>query len=250
MFGVKQRVLYWMYRNKGGEAMLAICKREFIQSFKGFKSIIVIAIFLLTAYYSKSFADLLLSLNIDFTTEEKQIIQTIGISFLIMFFGMLFVMGLSHDTINREMHERTIRFLVTRTSRTSIIVGKFLGISLFWFVCLLASFVIISIFVHDFDFIVLFQSTSLAVYYSALTVLLSVLIPKPGFTMFLSVVLGIAFPIFNGWLVLTTNNWVSWLKYIFPFYYLDEVNGMFLIVFLLAAVFVAIAILAFRRREC
>ncbi|KAB8130308.1 ABC transporter permease subunit [Gracilibacillus oryzae] len=230
--------------------MLAICKREFIQSFKGIKSIIIIAIFLLTAYYSADFSDLLLSLSDDFTSEEKQIIHTVGISFLIMFLGMLFVMGLSHDIVNREMHERTIRFLVTRTSRTSIIVGKFLGIALFWFVCLLTSFVIISIFVHRFDLITLFQSASLAIYYSAFTVLLSVLIPKPSITMFLSIVIGIAFPILNGWVSLTSNVWVSWLKYLFPFYYVEEQNYSFLVVLLLAGVMVGIALLVFRRREC
>src|SRR5690625_5191418 len=116
--------------------MLAISKREFIQSFKGIKSIIIIAIFLATAYYSARFSDWLLSMNLDFTSQEMELIHTFAISALIMFFGMMFAMGLSHDAINREMHERTIRFLVTRTSRTSIIIGKFLGITLFWFVCL------------------------------------------------------------------------------------------------------------------
>ncbi|SHM77201.1 ABC transporter permease subunit [Gracilibacillus kekensis] len=230
--------------------MLAICKREFIQSFKGIKSIIVIAIFLITAYYSADFSNLFLSLSNDFTSEEKEVIHTIGISILSMFFGMLFVMGLSHDTVNREIHERTIRFLVTRTSRASIIFGKFLGIALFWFVCLLTSFVIISIFVRDFDFIIFFQSTSLAVYYSAFTVLMSVLLPKPSLTMFLSIVIGLAFPIFNGWVTLTSNGWVSWLKYVLPFYYTEDQNFEFLVILLLAGVMIYIALLVFRRREC
>ncbi|MFD2627424.1 ABC transporter permease [Oceanobacillus kapialis] len=232
--------------------MLAICKREFIESFKGFKSIIVIAIFLVTAYYSADFSNFLLSLDADFTSEEEQILHTFGIAALIMVFGMLFVMGLSHDTVNREVHERTIRFLVTRTSRSSIIIGKFLGIALFWVVCLLASFLIITIFVHEFDVTTFLQSTSLAIYYSAVTVLVSVLIKKPGFTMFLSVVVGIAFPIFNGWVTYTSNAWFSWMKYFLPFYYLDDLslNYKLFVVLLLAGVLVMIALLVFRRREC
>lgn len=230
--------------------MLAISKREFIESFKGIKPIIIIAIFLITAYYSGKFSDLLLSENIDFTAEELEVIHTIAISGLLIIFGMLFVMGLSHDTMNREMHERTIRFLVTRTSRSAIIIGKFVGIWLFWIVCLVTSFLVISIFVHKFDMITLFQATSLVAYYLALTILLSVLIPKPGFTMFLSIVLGIAFPIFNSWTVFTSNAWVSWMKYPLPFYYIDERNFNFIGILLLVGVILFIAVAIFNRRGC
>ncbi|MDX8045363.1 hypothetical protein SH601_05110 [Gracilibacillus sp. S3-1-1] len=230
--------------------MFAISKREFFESFKGVKSIIIIAIFLMTAYFSTKFSDWLLFMNIDFTSQETELIHTFAISVLILVFGMLFTMGLSHDVMNREIHERTVRFLVTRTSRVSIIMGKFLGVVLFWFTCLLTSFLIISIFAHQFDVITFLQSLSLLVYYCACTLLLSVLISKPGFSMFLSMIIGIAFPIFNGWVFFTTNAWISWLKYLLPFYYVNDQDYRFMVIFLLAGVLLFIALKVFKRREC
>src|SRR5690606_30902758 len=111
--------------------MYTLAKREFINLFKGIKSIIVVVILLITSYYSAKFSNLLMS-GIELTAKEAENIHTFGLLGLMLLFGQLFVTGLSHDSINRETHERTIRFLVTRTSRTSIIIGKFIGIWMFW----------------------------------------------------------------------------------------------------------------------
>jgi ABC-2 type transport system permease protein len=174
----------------------------------------------------------------------------VGLLALILLFGQLFVMGLSHDTINRETNERTMRFLVTRTSRTSIIFGKFLGIWLFWFVCLTVSFLLISIFAQKIDAFIFSQTMSLLTYQIALTFLFSVLIPKPGFTMFLGIVVGLVFPIIGFWVSFTSNVWVSWIKFITPYYYLTREDYTFLVIVLLAGVMLMIAILIFKRREC
>ena len=159
-------------------------------------------------------------------------------------------MSLSHDSINRETHERTIRFLVTRTSRTSIIVGKFFGIWMFWFICLTVSFLVTSIFAQRIDVFLFSQTLSLLTYQIALTILLSVLIPKPGITMFLGIVLGIALPIFGLWVEFTSNVWVSWTKFITPYYYLLREDYTFLVIVLLAGMMLVIANLIFKRREC
>ena len=143
--------------------MYVIGKREFISLFKGIKSIMIIVIFLVTSYYSAKFSNLLMS-GIELTAKEAEHIHTVGLLTLLFLFGQLFVMGLSHDSINRETHERTIRFLVTRTSRTSIIFGKFFGIWLFWFVCLIVSFLLISIFAQKIDMFIFSQTMSLLTY--------------------------------------------------------------------------------------
>ncbi|MBM7578134.1 ABC transporter permease [Jeotgalibacillus terrae] len=228
--------------------MFAISKREFLRLMKGIKSIIIIAILLITAYFSAKFSSLLLTLD-EFTASEADIIHTAGFLVLLLFFGQLFVMGLSHDVMNREMHDRTIRFLVTRTSRLSIVLGKFLGVSLFWFTCVAVSFLIVFFFSHSFDWLSFLQLMSLLIFQIALTILLSVLIPKPGFTMFLGVIVGLASPILGFWLTLTNNPWVSWLKFATPYYYLEE-DYTFPIILVLAAVLLAVAHLVFQRREC
>lgn len=229
--------------------MYVIGKREFFSLFKSIKSILIIGILLLTSYYSAKFSYVLMSL-IELTPSEKEQIHTVGLLTLLFLFGQLFVMGLSHDCINRETYERTMRFLVTRTSRTSILCGKFLGITLFWFVCVAISFLIISIFAKQFDIFIFSQIMSLLIYQIALTILLSVLIPKPGITMFLGTIIGLAFPIFGLWISFTSNVWISWVKFITPFYYLERDDYTLVVILLFAGLMLFIANLIFKRREC
>ncbi|WP_186580373.1 ABC transporter permease [Aquibacillus kalidii] len=230
--------------------MFSIGKREFISLFKGIKSIVIIAILLVSAYYSTKLAELLLSTGMNISAEERQNIYTVGIQFLILLFGQLFVMGLSHDVMNKELHERTIRFLVSRVARSQIVIGKFLGIWLFWLTCLFVSFLIVCVFAQTFDIIAFLQLTSLLTYQISLTILLSVLVPKPGFTMFLGILVGIAFPILIAWVTLTSNVWVAWMRYITPFYYIQHPNFAFLTNLLLSCVMLIISIEIFKRRDC
>lgn len=229
--------------------MYVIGKREFISLFKGIKSIIIVVMLLVTSYYSAKFSNLFSS-GIELTAREAENIHTAGLLILILLFGQLFITSLSHDSINRETHERTIRFLVTRTSRTSIIIGKFFGIWLFWFICLTISFLLTSIFSKKIDVFIFSQTMSLLTYQIALTILLSVLISKPGFTMFLGIVLAVVFPIFGFWAAYTSNGWVSWTKFVTPYYYLIREDYSFLVIVLLAGILLVIANLIFKRREC
>ncbi len=229
--------------------MYVIGKREFFSLFKSIKSILIIGILLLTSYYSAKFSYVLMSL-IELTASEKEQIHTVGLLTLLFLFGQLFVMGLSHDCMNREMHERTIRFLVTRTSRSSILYGKFVGIVLFWFVCVAVSFMIISIFAKQFAVFIFLQIMTLLIYQIALTILLSILIPKPGITMFLGTIIGLAFPIFGLWVSFTSNVWISWVKFITPFYYVERDDYTLVVILLFAGLMLFIANLIFKRREC
>ncbi|WP_066307607.1 ABC transporter permease [Bacillus sp. FJAT-29814] len=229
--------------------MYVMGKREFLSLFKGVKSLIVIVILLLTSYYSAKFANLLMT-GMELSAKEAENIHTVGLLGLLLLLGQLFVAGLSHDTMNREIHERTMRFLVTRTSRTSILLGKFFGIWLFWFSCLAISFILISIFSQRIDFFIFSQVLSLVTYQICLTILLSVLVSKPGITMFLGIVIGLIFPILGFWVVFTSNVWVSWVKFMTPFYYLEREDFTFLVIFILAGIMLVLANLIFKRREC
>lgn len=228
--------------------MIAIGKREFISMFKSIKSIIIIAILLVTSYYSAKFSELLVS-SIAFTEKEMADIHTVGLLFLLLVFGQLFVMGLSHDSINKESHERTMRFLVTRTSRLRILLGKFAGAWLFWFTCTLISFLLIGIFSLKFNFFIFSQVIALLTFQIALAIFLSIIIPKPSVTMFLGILIGLLFPILSLWLVVTDKNWISWLKFSSPYYYLVADNYLFLIIFGLAGLILAAAMAIFNRRE-
>jgi ABC-2 type transport system permease protein len=229
--------------------VLVIAKKEFSQLFSGFKSLIVITLLLVTSYYSAKFSSFLAN-DIELSAKEVENIHVIGLLFIIILFGQLFIMGLSHDVMNRELHERTMRFLVSRTSRLSIVVGKFIGIWAYWFVCIVVSHILISIFSHKFDLFIFSQLMSLLTYQISLTILLSIIIPKPGFTMFLGVVIGLIFPILSFWLTFTSSAWFSWMKYGNPYYYLNREDFTFLMIPVLAGLMIALAYLLFKRRDC
>ncbi|MDQ0430159.1 MULTISPECIES: ABC transporter permease [Caryophanaceae] len=228
--------------------MIAIGKREFISMFKSIKSIIIIAILLITSYYSAKYSEILAT-AIALTEKEMANIHTVGLLFVLMFFGQLFVMGLSHDSINKESHERTMRFLVTRTSRLRILFGKFAGAWFFWFASILVSFLLISIFSLKFDFFIFSQVIALSTFQISLAILMSVVVPKPSITMFLGILIGLLAPILGAWIALTDNTWISWLKFASPYYYLVEDNYLFLIIFCLAGLMLAAAATIFNRRE-
>jgi len=229
--------------------MVAIFKREFFQLFKGVKSILIVLLFLTTSYYAAKFSELLKG-TMQLTAEEAEDIQLLGIMLLIWIFGQLFVTSLSHDSINREIQERTMRFLVTKTTRSSILFGKFFGIWMFWFVCMFLSFGVIGFISHHLNFFLFFQALALLTLQISFVLFVSVLIPKPSVTMFFGILAGLIFPILGGWLVLTSNPFISWLKYITPYFYVDDEDYKFLVVFLLAGILVYLANLVFKRREC
>ncbi|WOD63606.1 ABC transporter permease [Niallia taxi] len=229
--------------------MFEIGKREFLQLCKGVKSVLIILLFLVTSYYSAKFAEPLAEVT-EMTAKEAAQAHVAGLMFLILIFGQLFVTSLSHDSINREIHERTMRFLVTKTTRLSILLGKFLGIWMFWFVSLFLSYLIISIITKKVSILMFSQTMSLLTFQVAFVLLLSVLIRSPGITMFVGIISSLIFPIIGGWLMLTSNPAISWLKYITPYYYMEKEDYKFLIIFVFAAVLIYLADLVFKRKEC
>ncbi|MED4343893.1 hypothetical protein [Heyndrickxia coagulans] len=100
------------------------------------------------------------------------------------------------------------------------------------------------------SFLYFFQTICILTYQVALTIMLSAMISKPGMTMFLSVILGIAFPIVGIWLALTSKAWIAWLKYITPYYYLERDDWTCLVIVLIAGLMLVIANAVFGRREC
>ncbi|MEW4327470.1 ABC transporter permease subunit [Rossellomorea marisflavi] len=229
--------------------MFAIAKREFFQLFKGFKSIAIILMLLVPTYYFAKFSSMFES-ALELTPDEADMAHSAGLLVVMIVFGQLFVMGLSHDTMNREMHERTMRFLLTRTSRRSIVAGKFLGILAFWFACITVSHVIIAIFSHRFDAFTFFQLMGLIACQVAFTVFLSTVVPVPALTMFMSIIAGILLPILGYWLAYTSNPWFSWMKYVDPNYYLVREDYTFLLMYLDAFILLLLSYVFFRRRGC
>lgn len=227
--------------------MFVIGKREGVQLFKSVKSIIIIAILLLTSYYSSKFSHLFVSFA-DLTEAEARHAHLAGLSVLLLLFGQLFINSLSHDSLNREIHDRTIRFLITRTSSRSILLGKFAGIWMFWMVCFVVSFLITLFYSRQVDLFIFAQIIGLLTYQTAFVILFSAVTPRPSVSMFAGVLIGLFFPLAGMWLTFTTNPWVSWLKWVTPYYYLERNDYSFIMMFALAVVMLAVANYIFKRR--
>lgn len=235
--------------------MWSIAKHESIQLLKSVKSILVLLFLLGSAYAGVSVSETLkgflempnqgdLSIS-----ENEAMIYSIGLSFVILIFGPLFAFILSHDAMNREIEQRTMRFIVTKIERKKIVLGKVIGHLLFWFIILTVSHLLILILSGYFSFYALSQSASFLAVFVSLAMLLSMIIKKPILSSFISILLGIAIPIVSLWAMFSDKWYIAIFKYASPYYYLENDTMLFLINFAFAAIYVLLAIYLFRKRD-
>src|SRR5690625_3621684 len=134
---------------KGGVCMWSIAKHESLQLLKSLKSILVLLFLLGSAYIGVKITEPLKdSLNMLAETdpmivENEALISSIGLAFVVLIFGPMFALVLSHDAINKDVEQRTMRFLVTKISRRNIVLGKLVGHLLFWFTILTIAYLLV-----------------------------------------------------------------------------------------------------------
>ncbi|MCR8645251.1 hypothetical protein NV379_21580 [Paenibacillus sp. N1-5-1-14] len=230
--------------------MLGIARREFLKLFKSFRAIAVIAIMLLVAYNGAKLMSSVILLGELGVGSSSNSLYTGIIYILMLLLGFLFVFSISHDTLNKEMELQTIRYLVTRTSRLSVFLGKCIGIIVFWMCCILLTYGVLSYFAKQIlvvDFLVLMSFIS---YMIGLNMLLSMVIPKSSLSMFIAIVLGIAMPVLGLMALGSDKLWLQVTDYILPYYYLKQDAMWFKsIPFLQGVVFAGVAYMLFRRRD-
>ncbi|WP_130859425.1 ABC transporter permease [Gracilibacillus phocaeensis] len=173
-----------------------------------------------------------------------------GLMLVLILVSPLFVTSLSHNAINKEIDTRTIRFLATKTSRDQIILGKFIGILLFWSVCIAVALLLIIPFSKTFSFLGLIQSIIFVAYFIGWSLLLSTVISKPALTMFLGIVLAIAFPVLGLWSTGTDKFYIEVIGYITPyFYYTQEETYYSYFVVIFPILFMLFSLFIFRKRD-
>lgn len=245
--------------------MYTIMWKEFFSLLKSFKSIAVVAFFILVTFIISRFLN-----NLPFQFIEGNMSPfLLSIRLLVGAFGFLFGLTLSHDILNREMESQTIRYLVTKTSRIHLILGKSLGVYLFWIFSITVSFIIISYYAESFFLFSYIQLLSFMAYVVGLTILLSFFIKKTSYSMFISVILGILIPTLGVWVTTiqldwntltftlpvndTTGNFLYFipyfLKFLLPYYYFSLENALSLLPFLLGIIFIIITIILFKRSD-
>ncbi|WP_339186361.1 ABC transporter permease subunit [Brevibacillus sp. FSL K6-6036] len=226
--------------------MWAICIHEFIRLFRSVKSLITIAFIAGVSYWV---SDLVNQAAGFISQHELTEGHALGVFALVMLFGPLFVFGLSHDMINREVSSWTVRFLVTRTSRFRIVLGKCFGVLLFWLCCMLVTFGTVLASVHTFDVKTFLECMSMLVYSVSLCLLLSVLIARPSYTMFGGIILGLFLPILGIWTLASSQPAAKWIGYLLPYAYLEKGEAYIGVIWLYALLFLAASALLFQRRD-
>ncbi|WP_243550582.1 ABC transporter permease [Priestia megaterium] len=228
--------------------MFTICFREFKDLFKSIRSIIVIlvifAVTLGVARLISQFGEQIKAFGLGSNAYAG------GLLTLLLIAGPLFVTSLSHNIINQELHSRTIRFLATKTSRNKIVLGKFLGVILFWIVSLLIALLLVVPFSKEFYFPEFIQAVIFISYFVGLTILISTLIIKPSITMFLGIAIALAMPVLGIWSMISENIFLKIASHITPyFYYTQETTSYTYFVIFFPIVFLALSLFIMRKKE-
>lgn len=231
--------------------MIHVLKREFIDLFKSVRSILIIVFITFISYQSATFIDNNPSFINGFmeSAGEEGSVYTAAIALIVMVFGFLFVFATSHDLVNKEIELKTMRLLVTKVSRLQIMMGKFLGTMLFWFVTVSISFAIISVIAGSWFPKDYFQSLLFLFYIISFVLLISTLITKTKLTMFLGIISGIALPIIGLATVVSDKWYLAPFKYILPYKYLEGSVGMMLIPVAIGSVYFLISVFLMQRRD-
>ncbi len=223
--------------------MISVAKNEFLNLIKSVKAVIVILVFVLFSFYISNFLIKSSHLN----TGKAAAYSSLRL--LVFVLGYLFASILSHNTINREIEQRTGRLIVTKISRKSFLLGKFIGNLMFWFVSITVSYILISIMSNQQDGEVYFMTLSTMIYFVGLVLLLSTAVNKTSMSNFLGVFLGIAIPGIGIWITLDEKHILGFTKYIFPYFYILKGGAFMLIPDLIAIIWVIIALIIIKRKE-
>nr|WP_289037749.1 ABC transporter permease subunit [uncultured Allobacillus sp.] len=230
--------------------MIHILTREFLDSFKSVRSILIILFITFVSYQSATFIDSNPGLIEDIVNGgEEGSAYTAAIALIVLILGFLFVFATSHDLINKEIELKTMRLLVTKTSRVQIMVGKFLGTLLFWVATITISFAVIFIISGSWFLKDYFHSFVFLFYIVSFVVLVSTVFTKSKLTMFLGILFGIALPIL-GLTSTVSNKWyLVPFKYLLPYRYLEGSIALMFVPIVIGAVYLLIAVFIMQRKD-
>ncbi|MGE6630676.1 ABC transporter permease subunit [Bacillus sp. NPDC077027] len=228
--------------------MWTICFNEFKQLFKSTKSILTIVIIFILSTLMSSLPFVTTS-RTDWDLAKDP--YSLGNELVISLFGFFLIFLLSHDIFSREIHLKTIRFLVSKTTRLNIVIGKYLGLMLFWLSCIMITYVLNMFISHRFLFSDALKSLTFISVGISFALLFSILFPKPQLSMFFGMLFSFIFPIFSVLSVLSTEWFIHWFQYMTPYYYarLSEPLVYVLINLVMTIVLLVGTSLLFQRRD-
>lgn len=228
--------------------MIGIAKKEFLSLFKSLKSIFIILLLIITtigiANLVRTFSDFLKEVGLGGSP------YSVGLSLILSVLGPLFVFALSHDIVNSEIKSRTIRFLVTKTKRTNIIIGKFLGVSFFWFICIIAPLICLSFYSKKFEYMVLIDTYIYILYFISLCILLSTVLKNPVMSNLIGILVSISIVYFQLVSIESDKVYYKIINFITPLYYTTHSNEFFLLIpCLISLLFIVLSTYVLRKGD-
>ena len=167
------------------------------------------------------------------------------IKLAVILFGYLFSSILSHSCINREMENKSARLVISKISRTEYIVGKYLANIMFWIICFVLIYGGLFLRYRVFDISELVTNTVTLMYYNSIVLLLSTVVKHGAASNFLGLAVSIALP-FIGLYTMAKN---SFLRFLFPYSYIFNLDWNTLVPVMLSAIIVGIAVAIFKRMD-
>jgi ABC-2 type transport system permease protein len=220
--------------------MLTVAKNEFFKNLKSIKSILIILLFACLSFFMTRYLKGIIK------SDLNGLYSTL--KFLVFILGYLFVSTISHDVINREIEMQTIRLIVTKISKKRFLIGKLIGIIIFWFICIFISFSIISISAKMFNIMSFLLIFSCIYYYSCCVIFLSTIINKSTISNFLGIFLGLLLPPLGIYLT-TTTNFLKLLKWLFPYVYIEKSGFYILGPIVIGTVFILISLKILEKKD-
>lgn len=227
--------------------MLAIAGKEFKSLSKSIKSIIIILLILSATLGIAKILNIFEGQLKDMGLGDNP--YNAGLMIITFLLGPLFVFVLSHNTINEEINSRTIRFLVTKTSRTNIVLGKFIGILLFWTTIIFITVVSLGVYTGEFYFSNIHECITFLSYFITLAILLSIIIDNPIFSNFIGLAVSLTISVIGIWSTFSDKILLNILSYVTPYYYFKDDNGLMYITLLLSVLFIIASLYLIKRRD-
>lgn len=196
--------------------MFSIAFQEFKQLLLSFKALVIVLVIAGSAFFV---SDVINNLGDDLQKSLGSEGATLGVAINVFIFGFVFIAALSHDTINREISSKTIRFLVTKTSRTKIILGKYLGILSFWVICMFLSYSLVAFSSNTLPIRSLVDSLLFISVVISFYMFISTVFVKTNVSLFIGIISSIFVPILSVVAIYSDKIWIKPLKYITPYNY-------------------------------
>lgn len=225
--------------------MLVVAKNEFFKLFKSIKSILIILIFICTSYFTAKY----FTNNIFESSSNNGSPYYSSLRFCVFILGYIFVSTLSHDCINKEIESQTIRLVISKISRKDFLLGKFIGITFFWCVCILISSLCIILISSVVEIKTIVTMILTCIYFISIVILTSCLIPKSSMTNFIGIVLGFIIPGLGLYCYFTENRFWGIFKYLFPYYYAMNMNATSIVIGIISIGIISISYFLIGRKD-